>query len=167
MNASSLDAIDPEVRKAGLALALWVEDNLFGFVCPDLVENEGPAVRLSTMRTQSPKGWTEFFPARALPDSSCGISIRFRALGPNETVSPDRRGIKVNGIQFAAEIYTTFEERYIVVRITDSGHRLIAKPVSDEDEVGVSARLPATATEIDASRALIELSGLPLIKDLK
>lgn len=167
MNTASTDAIDPEVRKAGLALALWLEDNLFGFVCPDLIENEGPAVRLSTMRPQTVKGWTEFFPARALPETSCGISIRFRALAKDETVSPDRFGIKINGIRFAAEIYATFEERFVVLRITDSDHRLIAKPVSDETEPAVAPKEHATTTEIDASRALIELSGLPYLKDIK
>lgn len=167
MNSASTDEIDPEVRKAGLALALWVEDNLFGFVCPDLIENEGPAVRLSTMRPSAPKGWTEFFPARALPASSCGISVRFRALDKNETVSPDRAGIRINGIRFAVEIYTTFEERFVVMRITDSSHRLIAKPISDEDPLAVAERETATATEIDAARTLIELSGLPYLKDIE
>ncbi len=168
MNMTNPDEINPEIRKAGLALALWLEDNLFGFVCPQLIEAEGPAIRLCTLRPEPQKGWIEFFPARALPPITCGISVRFRALNDGETVSPDRQGIEINGIRFVVEIYTTLEERFLVIRITDPKHRLIAKPVSDEDPL-TETLLPLMASpdEVERSGSVLKLSGLPYFRDFK
>lgn len=161
MNTNSKPPINPAVEKAGLALAVWVENNLVGYVAPALTENDGPAVRLCAFRTEPQPGWTEFFPARALPEGTYGISVRFRALATQENPKPGARAIEMNGIRFVAEIYTTFEERYLVLRVTDPEHRLIAKLVSDEEDMRPVAQSDVGDDVLYKGRAILDLASLP------